>query len=332
MRYGEMKTSFHSSMEALKIDATLFDFAENIDAASYFIATNLPSEAIPELMGIYTVDISVNQTDNRGVPLPSDYLLIESATLAKERSVVSVGPPIVYGAPLYLPATIVSQREYLLKTQFSSEPVVSMFNGLLNYNPDLPEELASYPGPIRMVYRRKPNTFTRNYANSGTGASVASLTQEVGQPRVLNLSDVADNWIDYGIDVNNMFGGKMICPIDSKIYIYDIDYAWDGDRSTTLSGLHIKESSIIVPLGAPIPVSFVQERPDVYTGITSVYLSDTEEPEINSVYHQLMLDYAKARFLFTRQPEVAQALMQMVIQTFQSLGVTIKIEFGGEGE
>lgn len=327
MNFGEMKTSFMSIMEHAKISATPFDFAEAIDSAIYFIAINMPGEVIPELVKVYTTDI--NQYTPRQVTLPKDYLHIMSARLGKERSIISLDPTEL-GVPIYLPATIVSQREFTTKSQYSNETLVSLYNGVLNYNPELVDPLVDYPGPVELTYKRIPVGYIRRYNKHARGALISSLDQDQDNPSLLTMTSIGNTWADHGLETTNLVGGNIIFKYFNNVYIGNIDYAWD-DEGGIFSGLHIREDlSIGLIASGLLTIVHVTEARDIYTGGGTFFEDDTTVPDLPSSLHRLALDYAIGKFLLSRNPQVAQNYMSLVIETFKSYGVNLKMEYGGE--
>lgn len=327
MRYGEMKTSFMSVMENLKIPATVFDFGESLDAGIYFIALNLPSDSISHLIKVVTSDINIYVP--RQITLPGDYMRVESVRLAKERVVLNTTGPVL-GGPIFLPTTIVSQREFLNRSQYSNDPVVSFFNGLLNYSPDLPAPLDNFSGPIELTYRRIPDGYIRKYTNRSNGVVVGNLKQDPGNNQLFDMSVDDDTWEDLGLSTDSLKGGSISFNVGSYIYSASIDYAWD-DVGGTFSGLHVKEDTPIPALASgSLLLSHVSESPLPLTGGQTYFNSDSGKPDLPESFHRLVLDYAIGKFLMSRRPDVASGFMNLVMQTFAALGVNSKIEFGGE--
>lgn len=318
MRYGEMRTAFNSVMESLQIPVGIFDFAESIDDALYFIALNLPPDALADHISVYYTD--VNSTTPRQVGLPGDYMKAESVRLAKQRDASD--------NPIYLPSVIVSPREFSNKSQYSQSAVASFFNGMLSYNPDLPVEVENKKGPIELIYRKKPRGFIKNYSDKAPAALV-TLDQDPSNSRLLTTETAAQSWADLGLETENLFGGQIIIPVGGTVIIGKIDYAWD-DSGGVFSGLHVSEKSLIGTISATIANIYVIEKLPVYTGSETIFESDTSEPDLPDAYHHIALNYAIGKFLLARKPEIGNAYMGLVAQTFRSMGIMMKIEFGGE--
>lgn len=324
MKYAEMKTAFMSVMDALKVEASVFDFAEAIDSAQLFMLGNLPTNSIPNMIAVYSIDKS--PSSQRQAPLPADCFKIESVRLAKERVINES----VETYPKYIPATIVPQRDFLTKSMFSTEPVISLFNGMLNFNPDVAGPVTGYPGAIELTYRRMPNLYIANYNYFSNGRNVGTLNQDSGNSRIISSQGQGKTWEELGLNINNLPGGKMAFLYGTYVVFANIDFAYD-DESGDFSYLHLSESSNV----AYVPDRLLQnvliaERPNIYSGSESLFSNDNNLPDFPVAYHQLILDYAIGKFLLPRKPDQASQYFGIVIQTFQSLGVTMNIEFGGK--
>lgn len=320
MKFGEMKTAFKSVMESLEIDSSVFDFAEAIDDALYFLVSTLPPDTLAGHIQVYFAD--TNDTTPRQIPLPEGFLKAESIRLAKNRDTSS--------NPIYLPATIVSPREFVTKAQYSSEPIASMFNGLIAFNPDLADNVADKKGAVELVFRRTPRTYIRKSRDISTGILVATLDQDSGNGRLLTTETLGQSWEDLGLSTDALFGGTIIVPLTAtSILTANIDYAWDDDGGV-FSGIHVSEENSLPYVGATVSNCYVMESPPYLNGTETVFESDTVEPDIPKAFHHTALNYAIGKFLMSRKPEVGAAYMNVVMQTYQGLGITMKVEYGGE--
>lgn len=320
MNFGEMKTTFKSVMDSLQIESSVFDFAEAIDDGLYFLVSTLPPDSLAGHIQVYFTD--TNDTTPRQVPVPEGFLKAESIRLAKVRDATS--------NPIYIPATIVSPREFVTKAQYSSEPIASMFNGLISFSPDLADNVADKKGAVELVYRRVPRTYIRRQRDIATGKLITTLDQDAGNARLLTTETLAQSWGDLGLSTDALFGGTIIVPLTAtSILTAMIDYAWDDDGGV-FSGLHISEENSLPYVGATISNCYVMESPAYISGKETVFESDHVSPDIPKAFHHTALNYAIGKFLMSRNPQVGAAYMNLVMQTYQGLGVTMKIEYGGE--
>lgn len=320
MRFSEMKTAFMSVMDELKVSATLFDFAESIDAAQMFLLANLPADTISSLISVYSTD--ANDLTPRQVTLPGDYFKVEAVRIAKTRT--------TEGIPIYIPATVVPQRDFLNKSMYSSEPVVSFFNGKMNFNPDVAAAEDGYPGSIELSYRRIPNTYIMKQNLYSKGAPFTGLNQDPANAKLLTTQTLNHPWSFYGLSTSKLVGGTAVLYIAPYVVIAEIDYSWDDD-SGNFSGIHVEDSTYIgLLLGNIVPSAFVSEKPLMYTGSTTLFRGDSTLPDFPIAFHQMIVDYAIGTFLLSRKPEIGNAYLNLIIQTFKSLGASQKINFGGE--
>jgi len=320
MQFQELRSGFLSAMKPLEVTATEFDFAESIDSAIMFFAVNMPAESVPELIRVYNTD--PQPVEDRQATLPSGFMKVESVQLAKLRD--------VNDNPIYIPATIVNQRVFMNSVQYSDEPMISLFNGLINYNPTLAAAVTGRPGSINMVYRALPTMYRRPKRDYGVGIKIAVLDQVDGVAHSFTTETEADTWEGLGLDTKSLIGGTLVMQAGPNVYIMAIDYAWDDDGGV-FSGLHVSESQGFASLpDGEVYDAYVVEKPDYILSGNNMYSRDTVSPDLNQSFHHAILDYAIARFLFTRKPEVAGQFMQNVYQTLNAYGINMKIEFGGE--
>ena len=205
-----------------------------------------------------------------------------------------------------------------------------MFNGVLNYNPELPEALEGYVGPVEMTYKRIPSGYIRVYNNYAKGSLIPTLDQDTGNGALFTMETIGKTWADYGMSTDNLNGGNFVFKLSNNVYFGKIDYAWDDDGGV-FSGIHLKEDVGVGTIaGGILENSYITENSDIYSGGGTYFENDILSPDLPLSLHRLALDYAIGKYLLSRQPQIASGYIGLVFETFKSFGVNLKVEFGGE--
>jgi len=325
MTFGEMKASFMSDARDLNMNPSVFNFADCIDAGIFFVASVFPAEVINSIMRVYSVDASLVGGDQRMVPLPSDFLKVESVNLAKNRILLSSNPDI-YGGPISLPATIVSQRKFLIDSEYSETPMASFFNGVMYYNPAVAPESQGYAGSITLVYRKVPLSFRVMYNRNSNGGLISGITSTPGS-NILNLAS-GDLFSNYNINPSNFNGGSLLFEYMGQVMNFGIDYGWSSGSG---DGFHVGGPFSVPNIPDMELTKFlVSESPERSHSYSSSYVSDNASTDIGSEWHHLIVDYAKSKYFASRNKEVSQLISASVARELQAVGINSKIEFGGE--
>ena len=334
MNFGEIRTTVFATLpKEWQEKISVFEFGEAIDDAQRLFATILPASVIPELVREMFIDRRETEGATDIIPLPEDYLKVESVKFAQVRDDNSI--------PVRRHARIVEPSEFeRLSASDSPEFLASVFNNLLHLTPDPAAASLNKPAAIRMLYRKRPRPYTTTAGVLQQAARV-DLQQDIDSRHTFLAFDYGAGpakreWSYWEIDVNELPGGFVymggsVMTWDKKapLYIMRIVHAWDEDGG---GYLRVSGDDAIPTADDPLfpgiwgftyPYCYIAQRPVFGYSGSAVEAEDHEFPDIGANWHHLVCSYAIAKLEERFSPDSAKARMTRVFQTLSAAGAKL---------
>lgn len=342
MNFGEMKTTVFARIPKEKRElVSIFEFGEAIDAAQRLFAAVLPGGSIPDVLIENFIDRRLDLGATKVLPLPEDYLRVESVHFAQAREDET-------DLPLRKPARIVGAATFEeLVHSGTTEQLASVYNNLLHLHPEPAAAVEGAPAAIKMVYRKIPRPYVTTAGIIQAGARM-HLRQDPDSRRTFKCIEHGGNtakpFSHWGLGMELVPGGYayigapyMTADQKGPLYVCRIVMAWEVDNLGDLEA-HIRVSSDdSIPfedespgVGFLFPYCYVTHRPVFGYSGNAVEAEDWEFPEIGSAWHNMVCDYAIARLETSWNPQGAIARENRVLAALSAAGA--KLEYAKDAK
>ena len=262
------------------------------------------AESIPEIVEIRYLDVLT--MDPLSVPLPAQFLSTVSCRFATSRT---AAPNY---APIYEKATLVSPETWIHRYQHTEDRLVTDIDNMLRLAPQPigPDVVGSGAPAVELIYKRVPAPFMRSAYYPVASAQPASLVQtDATQPFLFSTADATD-WSTLSLDEDEMKGGYLFLHEEGILYKAKITKVW----STTgpVKGHILVSENDIVPTTTPYANPIISINPFYNVGRTQpLETADEEYPELNEIWHHMLIDYAISRVQYRVGGDVQAAQLRM---------------------
>ena len=339
MNFGEMKTTVYARIpKERREEVSVFEFGEAIDAAQRLLAAVLPARSIPDLIVTSFIDRRNDIGAEGIIPLPEDYLRIESVQFAQARDDDDL--------PLREPARIVTPGEFEeLIALGTEEQIASVFDGTLHLHPNPTGAVTDMPAAIKFMYRKVPRPYMTTAGIIQAGARM-HLHQDYDSRHTFWLKDYggsANQQFSYwNLTRENVPGGYafigapyMTAMMKGPLYVCRIVMAFEENFGTELSpdmraAIRVSSDDAIPfedespGVGFLFPYCYVTERQVFGYSGNAVEAEDWEFPEMNKAWHHLVCDYAVSRIEIRWNPQGAGAREDRVLRALSAAGANLK--------
>ncbi len=246
-------------------------------------------------------------------------LKVESARIAETRDSSD--------DPIYIPATVVGQKEFIAKSDYSSEKLLCEFNSYIGVNPAPAAAVSGEAGSVELVYRKRPTGYLSQSDWVRNGVLLSTLNQDSEVSNIFSTETLGVTIESLGLDYSSLIGGKIIMVLASgAVSITTIDQVWD-DAGGSFTYLHVSNWNFVYNQSTFSNAHIIERYVETQSG--NDYADDSASPELPEEFHGPMLDIALGKFLLPYKPQEAAQFIGYANQALQAYGITLATEYGG---